>query len=564
MINLQYADREFRKYLSGFDTENEKIKLKIIHTDEVVRCARDIAERMHLSLEDKKLAELIALLHDIGRFEQIARHDSFAPDTMDHAAYGVELLFGEQKMIRRFLKDDRWDEIIKTAIERHSSFEIGEIEDERTLMHARLIRDADKLDNCRVKLEESLQVLLGTDGETAGSQSITPKVWESCLKRESVLSSDRKNAMDHWVSYVAYFYDIYYPETFEIILEENYVSRVIHRLPYSNPDTAEKMNKLEKMVTRFICKKIRERSSEEMKKILVVGSLNMDFSLHVDHAPKVGETIFGDSVSLIPGGKGANQAYAAGKLGGDVTMFGAVGKDSHGTALLNNLISVDVDTSGVQILPDIPTGQAFVSTYANGDNSIIVIQGANKELTKEMIIQNMHFIEDCDYVVMQMEIPLEVIQYVKDAAVTRGKKVILDPAPASADIPDELWKGLYLIKPNETELEILSGKTCSSREEQIQAAREYVEKGVEHVLVSLGGEGCLLVNASGETFYPAEPVVCVDSTAAGDCFVAALTVALCERKSLDEAIVFAQKAAAVSVTRKGAQTSIPSREEVEQ
>ena len=133
MINLQYADREFRKYLSGFDTENEKIKLKIIHTDEVVRCARDIAERMHLSLEDKKLAELIALLHDIGRFEQIARHDSFAPDTMDHAAYGVELLFGEQKMIRRFLKDDRWDEIIKTAIARHSSFEIGEIEDERRI-----------------------------------------------------------------------------------------------------------------------------------------------------------------------------------------------------------------------------------------------------------------------------------------------------------------------------------------------------------------------------------------------------------------------------------------------
>lgn len=248
MINLQYARDAFDRYLQDFDRENEKILLKIIHTENVASCAREIAFRMKLSEEDCQLAELIALLHDIGRFEQIRLFDSFEPTTMDHAGFGVELLFGERQMIRQFAEEDTWDEIIRTAIGRHSDFSVGKIEDPRTLLHARLIRDADKLDNCRVKLEESIEVMLGVDEKTVGQQRITDRIWEACLRHESILSAERVTKMDYWVSYVAYFFDINFAETFSIIKEENYVHRIIDRIPYSDRETAEKMDQLGKMV----------------------------------------------------------------------------------------------------------------------------------------------------------------------------------------------------------------------------------------------------------------------------------------------------------------------------
>ena len=147
------AQQEFESYLNGYDRENDRIKLKIIHTYGVVKQAEELAGRMHLSAEDTDLARLIALLHDIGRFEQLKRYDSFEPGTMDHAAYGVKVLFDEG-MIRRFLPNDKWDSIIYTAIAHHSDYELPEISDPQTLLHAKLIRDEDKLDNCRVKLVE--------------------------------------------------------------------------------------------------------------------------------------------------------------------------------------------------------------------------------------------------------------------------------------------------------------------------------------------------------------------------------------------------------------------------
>lgn len=299
-----------------------------------------------------------------------------------------------------------------------------------------------------------------------------------------------------------------------------------------------------------------------MKKILVIGSLNMDFMIRVKENPKVGETILGETVKLVPGGKGANQAYAVGKLGGNVAMLGAVGTDPFGGQLTDNLKSVNVDTTGVQVLEDVPTGQAFVSVYDSGDNSIIVIPGSNGKVSKEMIDENIRYIDECDYIIMQLEIPLDVVQYVKDVAVQKGKKVVLDPAPAVAGLKDEFWNGVSVIKPNETELAILTGKETSTREEIGAAARELVAKGVETVLATLGGEGCLMVNAEGEQYFPSQKVECVDSTAAGDSFLAAFVVALSEDKSYEEAIEFAQKVAAIVVTRQGAQTSIPRREEI--
>ena len=252
MPDINYAKKEFNKYLQQFDCENDKIKLKRVHTCGVVKCASEIAKRMGLPEEDRQLAELIALLHDIGRFEQVSVYDSFEPTTMDHAAFGVDLLFGEKQMIRRFMIEEKWDDLIQIAIERHSGYSVGEIKDPRTRLHACLIRDADKLDNCRVKLEDSLQVLLNCDGETVGSQNITEKVWDFCLHYKAIVSSDRRTKMDYWVSYIAYFFDINFPETFSIIREKNFVHRLIARIPYSNPDTAQKMQQLEKMVTDYM------------------------------------------------------------------------------------------------------------------------------------------------------------------------------------------------------------------------------------------------------------------------------------------------------------------------
>lgn len=249
-MDFEQAKRAFEKYLDEYDRADDKINLKIVHTYGVVSCCEEIARRMKLSAEDTMLCKLIGLLHDIGRFEQLKRFDSFEPGTMDHAKYGAELLFKEG-MIREFVEVDTWDDIICTAIDKHSDFAIEGVTDSRSLLHARLIRDADKLDNCRVKLEENLETLLGISPEVAGAESVSPEVWQYCLDRKSVLASARRTPMDYWISYLAYFYDIYFKETMDIILENDYISRIIRRVPYSNKDTAEKMEILEGMLLDY-------------------------------------------------------------------------------------------------------------------------------------------------------------------------------------------------------------------------------------------------------------------------------------------------------------------------
>lgn len=253
MIDMIHARRAFDAYLDRFDREDEKIRLKIVHTEGVVRCMAEICTRMGITEEERKLAELIALLHDIGRFEQLKRYDSFERNTMDHAAYGVQILFGEQKLIRRFVEEDTWDDIIREAIARHSDYSGQDPSlDSRQLLHVGLIRDADKLDNCRVKLEEPIEVLLGCSAEEVGSQEISAEVWAECLTHASVHLEKRKTKMDYWVSYVAYFFDIAYPETADIIREKRYVERVIERIPYSKGETEQKMKELCEMVAAHL------------------------------------------------------------------------------------------------------------------------------------------------------------------------------------------------------------------------------------------------------------------------------------------------------------------------
>ena len=253
------AKAAFEAYLDEYDRADDKIHLKIVHTYGVVDAAEDIARRMGLDEEDIQLAKVIGLLHDIGRFEQIRRFDSFEPGAMEHAAYGAQLLFGPEKMIRRFVKDDRFDSLICTAIEKHSDFKLEGITDERILLHAKLIRDADKLDNCRVKLEESMETLLGVDEKGVGEGVIAPKVWESCMAKESVLSSDRVSKVDYWISYIAQYYDINFPETYEIMGEHDYVKRIKDRVPYALPETQEKMDILEAELDKYMDEKIRNK-----------------------------------------------------------------------------------------------------------------------------------------------------------------------------------------------------------------------------------------------------------------------------------------------------------------
>ena len=252
MIDIAHAKQEFEKYLDEYDREDEQICLKIVHTYGVVKYAGEIARKMECSGEDVELAELIGLLHDIGRFEQIRIFHSFEPGTMDHAVFGAELLFGEEKLIRRFVEDDKFDELIDAAIRKHSDFKLEGIHDARTLFHAKLIRDADKLDNCRVKLEASVEAMLGVSEKAAGEGLISPAVWESCLRRESVLSADRHVPVDYWVSYLAQYYDINFPETCEIIEEEDYITKIAGRLTYQEQDTRTKLHILTEDLNRYL------------------------------------------------------------------------------------------------------------------------------------------------------------------------------------------------------------------------------------------------------------------------------------------------------------------------
>lgn len=288
----------------------------------------------------------------------------------------------------------------------------------------------------------------------------------------------------------------------------------------------------------------------------------MDFVIDVKNMPLAGETILGQKVTLVSGGKGANQAYAAGKLGGNVQMIGAVGNDLYGKMLRENLESVGVDISGIEIIENQPTGNAFITVDENGENSIIVIQGTNTCVTKEMIDRHIKLIEECDTVIMQLEIPIEVVTYVKNIAKEKGKRVILDPAPAKADLPEEFFRGFDIVKPNETEIQTLVGKKMRTKGDLIEGARELLNKGIEKVIITLGGDGSMMVTKDSYEEFCAQKVVPVDTTAAGDSFTAAFAVALGNGFSYSEAIEFGNRVSGIVVTKKGAQTSIPTMEEV--
>ena len=298
------------------------------------------------------------------------------------------------------------------------------------------------------------------------------------------------------------------------------------------------------------------------KRILIVGSLNMDIVVDMKQMPKTGETVMGKHLSYIPGGKGANQACAAGRLGGSVTMLGCVGKDSFGTRQIQELTDCHVCMEHVDVKEEEPTGTAVIYVDEQGANSIVVVPGANSCCDIQYLKAHDVLFQNCGYVMFQMEIPKEAVCYGLTRAKELGKITILNPAPAPDSLPEEIWDKIDFLTPNETELAKLTGMEAMDEESIRKGARKLLAKGVKHVLVTLGSKGVLLVNHKTEQIFPAKKVKAVDTTAAGDCFNGAFAAALQEGYSIEEAIRFANLASSIAVTRKGAQSSIPRREEV--
>lgn len=300
-----------------------------------------------------------------------------------------------------------------------------------------------------------------------------------------------------------------------------------------------------------------------MKKILVIGSLNMDVVVSMESMPTVGETVLGSSYWNSPGGKGANQAYTIARLGGEVAILGCLGKDDFGKELLQNLSVAGVNTENIKISDEFATGTAFIFTDSNADNSIVTIAGANKACDIPYIERYGQLIKECDYLLVQMEIPLRTIYYAIEKANSLGKTVILNPAPAPNGLPDQIMQKIDVITPNETELATISGVDTGSMEGIIKGSRKLIASGIKTVIVTLGKRGALWVNEEHCREIEGIAVKAVDTTAAGDCFNGALTLELAKGAGLETAIQKANITAALSVTKKGAQTSIPTKSDVE-
>jgi ribokinase len=294
------------------------------------------------------------------------------------------------------------------------------------------------------------------------------------------------------------------------------------------------------------------------KPIVIVGSINMDLVARTPRIPLAGETITGSDFVTTPGGKGANQAVAVARLGGASKMLGMVGEDVFGSALLDNLRSAGVDASAVQQAAG-PSGVAPIAVADNGQNSIVVVPGANGKVDEAYIDAHSGTICGAGIVLLQLEIPIATIQHVLSICAEAKVPVMLDPAPASP-LPDSFFPRVAWLTPNETEAALYVGKGLSVE----QAAAQLLAKGVHGVVLKRGAEGAYVAANGIAEWAPAFKVEAIDTVAAGDCFNGAFAVALSEGKDPWAAASFASAAAAISVTRRGAQAAMPSRNEVEE
>ncbi|MBY8022270.1 ribokinase [Vibrio fluvialis] len=299
-----------------------------------------------------------------------------------------------------------------------------------------------------------------------------------------------------------------------------------------------------------------------MNKLVVLGSVNADHVLQVPSFPRPGETLHGRNYQVIPGGKGANQAVAAARLKADIGFIACVGDDSFGINIRESFKLDGMNISGVKMQPNCPTGIAMIQVSDSGENSICISAEANARLTAAAIEPDLARIREAKYLLMQLETPIDGIVKAAQVAKEARTNVILNPAPAR-ELPDELLSCVDVITPNETEAEVLTGITVTDDESAQLAADALHRKGIEIVMITLGAKGVWLSQNGRGALIPGFRVQATDTTAAGDTFNGALVTGLLEEMPLESAIKFAHAAAAISVTRFGAQTSIPNRAEVD-
>jgi len=252
---FEKAAKKFSEFIKdNFDINDEKIKHKVIHTYNVVKMAEYISKDLDLSEEDRTLARVIALLHDIGRFGQAKEFGTFREDqkNIDHASFGVKILFEDNK-IREFIEDDTYDLIIKTAIANHSKYELDtQGMTEKEILHSKLIRDADKMDSFRAKTVDDIYTMANITEEEIENSLITDKIYNDFMSKKTVLSKDRRTAIDMWISYIAFIFDINYKSGFKYIKEQNYIHRLVDRFNYKNPDTKNKMEEIRNFALSYI------------------------------------------------------------------------------------------------------------------------------------------------------------------------------------------------------------------------------------------------------------------------------------------------------------------------
>jgi ribokinase len=295
--------------------------------------------------------------------------------------------------------------------------------------------------------------------------------------------------------------------------------------------------------------------------VLVVGSANMDLVISADRFPNPGETIFGNKFEMFPGGKGANQAVCSAKLGGKTYFIGKMGRDNFSKSLQENMENDGVDLSHLLLDKENNTGTALITVDGKGENEIIVISGSNMKLSPQDIESKIDIFKEVKVVISQLEIPIETV--LKAAWMSKENNIpfVLNPAPASV-LPEEIFGLIDYLTPNENELSTLAGLILNQDNSIKNASRKLLKKGVKNIIVTLGKKGAALINNDNEKYFPAPYVDVKDTTGAGDAFNGALAFALANGEEIEKAIQLAVNVASFSVTKMGAQNSMPSLEEV--
>ncbi|PHV11686.1 ribokinase [Chitinimonas sp. BJB300] len=294
------------------------------------------------------------------------------------------------------------------------------------------------------------------------------------------------------------------------------------------------------------------------RRLVVIGSLNMDLVMRAPRAPEAGETLTGHGFTTHPGGKGANQAVACARLGGNVAMVGRLGDDTFGKALRAGLVAEGVTDSMVSTDAEAASGVAMILVDDEAQNRITLALGANNQLLPEHLDAAAELLDGAALLLLQLEVPIPTVLHAAKLAKQFNCPVLLNPAPAAA-LPDEIWPLIDYLVPNETETALLCGRPVTDVASAAVAAEVFLAKGVRHVLITMGSKGVFVATAEFSQHLPAFPVKAVDTTGAGDTFIGGFSVGLSEGKSLQDAARLGQRAAALGVTRHGAQSSIPYR-----